>query len=378
MNLISSLNLSIPLKITTLLIFYLAGCSNDEDGQKKDDTDDSFFESYTTREFKMGFTTWPYAPTQEAVTSTETFLNTNGDIYSEHIDAEIPWNAWINNTELPNSFIEMVANRAARGTSGNTMTLSLSLLNIERNELMPDFDGTIPSYSSLDDAHIADAYYNHVKYLVEQLTPSYLVIAVEVDGLLKDAPEKWEDYKSLMSNVKSRIKSDYPSLPISESVMLHGFYQPDFGDAQSVISEVSNYMNMMDFAAISFYPFLKGLNKKSEFQEALDFLHDKVNVPIAFAETGHLSEDLTIEGYDLFIAGNQSEQNDYMQTLLINAQEQDYEYIIWWTHRDYDALWETFPEDQKDIGKLWISNGILNEDGAEKEAYSSWKIAFSK
>ena len=41
----------------------------------------------------------------------------------------------------------------------------------------------------------------------------------------------------------------------------------------------------MDFAAISFYPFLKGLSTNSEITEAFDFLHDNVSIPIAFAET---------------------------------------------------------------------------------------------
>ena len=248
---------SAHLGILVIFIVLIWGCANDNEPENED-TGDSFFEAYDLRRFKMGFTTWPFAPTQEAVISTEEFLGANGDIYSEHIDSEIPWNAWINGTDLPNAFIEMVATRAARRTSDNTLTLSLSLLNLERNDLMPDFDGTVPAYNSLNDAHIENAYYEHVNYLVKRLTPEYLVIAVEVDGLLKQAPEKWESYKSLMTNVKNRIKSDYPSLAISESVMLHGFYQPDFGNPQNVVSEVSTYVNSMDFAAISFYPFLKG------------------------------------------------------------------------------------------------------------------------
>lgn len=365
------------LKFLGIFILLILGCANDQ-GAQNEDPSDSFFAGYDLRQFKMGFTTWPYAPNQEAVTSTDNFLATNGDIYSEHIDSEIPWNAWINGTELPNSFTEMVANRAARRTSENTMTLSLSLLNIGRDDLMPDFDGTTPAYNSLDDIHIENAYYQHVSYLLEQLRPKYLVIAVEIDGILKHSPEKWEAYKSLMTKVKSRIKIANPSVAISESVMLHGFYQPDFGNPQNVISEVTSYVNTMDFAAISFYPFLKGLASKNEIQSAFDFLHSIITVPIAFAETGHLSEDLTVEGFDLFIPGNQTEQNDYLQTLLINAQEENYEYVIWWTHRDYDLLWDIFPEESKDLGKLWISNGILNEDGAVKEAYTSWSQAFSK
>lgn len=364
-------------KIGLLFLLFSFGCSSDtNDGEVNEEM--PFFGNVDSRAFQMGFTTWPYAPTQNAVNETDAFLLANGDIYSEHIDSEIPWNAWINETELPTAFTEMVSNRVARRTSGTPLTLSISLLNLDRKDLMPDFNGEIPEYTLLNDAHIANAYYRHVTYLVDQLQPDYLVIAVEVDGLLQHAPEKWEAYKSLISNVKTRIKNDIPALPIAESVMLHNFYQPVYDDQQTVITEIGGYVNTMDFAAISFYPFLKGLDTAVEFQEALDFLHDHITVPIAFAETGHLSEDLTIAGFDLFIPGTQQEQHAYLQTLLTNAQLENYEYIIWWTHRDYDPLWETFPEELKDLGKIWISTGILNEDGAKKEAHASWNAAYSK
>jgi hypothetical protein len=135
---------------------------------------------------------------------------------------------------------------------------------------------------------------------------------------------------------------------------------------------------MLDFSAISFYPFFKGLKTKEDFQEAFDFMYSKLNRPIAFSETGHLSEDLKVDSYSLFIAGDQCEQKDYLEALLRNAQEHNYIYIIWWTHRDYDELWQTFPAEAKDLGKLWISTGIINGDGKEKKAYSSWKMALDK
>lgn len=367
----------IPLKIGALFLMLTLGCSSDAEPEDMP-MEDVVFDTSEARVFQMGFTTWPFAPTQLAVDETNAFLMANGDIYSEHIDSEIPWSAWINDTDLPIAFTDMVAHRTARRTSGTRMTLSISLLNLDRNDLMPDFDGQKPDYTALNDETIVEAYHKHVRYLVAQLQPEYLVIAVEVDGLLKNAPEKWAEYKLLISNVKSRIKTEYPTLPIAESVMLHNFYRPDYDTQQSVIDEVGNYVNTMDFAAISFYPFLKGLQRTSEVQQAFDFLHAHVDVPIAFAETGHLSEDLSIEGFDLFIPGTESGQATYMQTLFTNAQAEHYEYIIWWTHRDYDPLWETFPEDLKDLGKIWISTGILNEDGVEKQAYSSWKAAFSK
>src|SRR5690606_38448064 len=53
-----------------------------------------FFGEFGNREFQMGFSSWPYAATAEAVDDTYRFISENADVYSEHIDANIPWNAW--------------------------------------------------------------------------------------------------------------------------------------------------------------------------------------------------------------------------------------------------------------------------------------------
>jgi hypothetical protein len=326
----------------------------------------------------MGFSTWPYAPSVESVEATYQFLSNNADVYSEHIDSNIPWEAWINGLPLPAEFINEIAAKTLRKIPNAKLTLSVSLLNSARDELAFDFDGTIPNYTAINDAQIENAYFQHLKYITNQLNPDYLVMAIEVNELLKNAPEKWDSYKLLMANIRARIMQEFPSLILSESITLHNFYQPDVPNSEDYITEIANYANSMEFVTISFYPFFKNLKTKDDFQDAFDFLHEKVNKTIAISETSHLSEDLSVESFNLFIQGNQTEQNDYLETLLINAQEQNYKYVIWWAHRDYNELWEVFPEEVKDLGKLWISTGIVNEDGAEKEAYSTWELVFNK
>ena len=102
-----------------------------------------------------------------------------------------------------------------------------------------------------------------------------------------------------MSNVKARVQQEFPSLSMSESITLHNLYEPDVPNPQQYIDEVVNYANTMDFVSISFYPYFKGLKTNEEFQNAFNFLHNNINQPIAFAETGHLSEDLTVNSWDI-------------------------------------------------------------------------------
>ena len=363
-----------------IILIVLFGCKKDElqDLDNQNNSNSDFFSEYDTKNFDMGFTSWPYAPSIESVDNTYNFINENADIYCEHIDNNIPWNSWINDLPLPIEFTNDIIARQSRKIPNKKLVVSVSLLNFERYDLAFDYDGTTPNYTSMNDLHIEDAYFQHIKYIVTQLNPNYLIIAIEVNELLKNTPSKWDEYKLLIFNVKTRIQQEFPSLSISESITLHNLYEPDVPNPQQYIDELVNYANTMDFVSISFYPYFKGLKTNEEFQNAFNFLHDKINQPIAFAETGHLSEDLIVNSYGISINGNENEQNNYLEKLLLNAQEENYEFIIWWTHRDYNELLETFPLELQDLGKLWISTGIINEDGLEKEAYSTWKIVLDK
>jgi hypothetical protein len=360
------------LLLTGLIIALCLGC------KKNDQANNGFFSEYSSRNFEMGFSTWPYSPTTESVDTTYLFIEYNADLYSEHIDSKIPWNAWINTLPLPTEFTLDIAGRASRRIENLKLALSVSLLNSARDDLAFDYDETIPYYNSLNDIEIEDAYFKHIEYITTQLNPDYLILAIEVNELLIHAPEKWDAYKSLMSKIRERIKERFPLLQISESMTLHNLYMADVTNPVEYVGEIVDYANNLDFVAISFYPFFKGLQAKHEFQAAFDFLHQKIQKPIAFSETSHLSEDLAVESYQLFIPGNENEQKEYLETLLVNAQKYDYEYLIWWAHRDYDALWETFPPEIRDLGKLWLSTGLINEDGRTKKAFASWKSAYSK
>ena len=355
------------------------GCEGDNKIQPDLDCSDAdLLAREATRNFEMGFSTWPYAPSEEAVIDTYQFIEENADVYSEHIDNRIPWNAWINNLPLPQEFTLDIDARQARRIPGLKLALSVSLLNTDRNDLWEDFDSSVPDYVELNDAKIQDAYFRHIDYLVTRLEPDYLTIAIEVNELIHNAPEKWNAYKLLMHEVKLRIKAQYPSLQISESLTLHNLYEPEVANPQEYINELVTYANEMDYVAISFYPYFKGLHSKSDFQKAFDFLHDHIDKPIAFAETSHLAEDLSVATYNLSIEGSECGQNQYLESLLNNAQDQDYEYVIWWAHRDFTALWATFPEELQDLGKLWRNTGLVGDEGKSKQALITWKAILDK
>jgi len=346
------------------VISFLWGCSVEEDIQ--DPTE-------LQRTFKMGFTSWSHGPNWEDVNETYSFLATQADSYTEHLDSPIPWKAWMENGPLPTTFTDEIAGRVSRKITSSELVLTVGLLNSDRSDLALDYDGMPPEYDRMDDPAIAQAYFEHLKYLIEQFQPHYLIMAIEVNELKLHAPEKWEAYKALADVVKTNIKALYPSLKVSESISLHNLHDAPGTKASEASQEVIAYINQMDFAALSYYPFLKNQHAKNEFQLTFDFLHSNITVPIAFVETGQIAEDLVVPALGLSMQGNEETQNNYVETLLQHAQDQNYEFVTWWAHRDFDALWETFPSEVKDIGQLWRDTGLLDETGKERASYTTWR-----
>lgn len=356
----------LPLWIALVLAIALGSCSKDNPRRGIDE-----------RTFLMGFSSWPYDNTIEAVDATYDFIFDNGDIYLEHLDTDIPWHAYINDLPLPAAYTADLEGKASRAARGTKLVVASGLLNTDRSDLTGDYEGHDMAYA-INDSAIEEAYIKHLLYLIETFTPDYLIISIEANELMIHDRTKWEQYKDLMSRVRPRMDAMYPDIPMSESMTLHNYYKPQVADVAYHQNEITTQLNQMDFAAISFYPFFKQLHNREEFDAAFDFLHAEITVPIAMAETTHLAEDLIVPNLSLDIEGTKQEQDDYMQSLLLNANDENYEFVIWWTHRDFDALWATFPEEVRDLGQIWRDTGILDEDGKERPAFKTWKDVFAK
>jgi len=199
-------------------------------------------------------------------------------------------------------------------------------------------------------------------------------------GLLTLRGKSAKVHQNLCVPTKLQIHNYYPEHWLKVFLNRHSvrMYLPDISNPEDYIDEIVGYVNQMELVTISYYPFFKGQHSKAEFQKAFDFLHSRINNPVAFVETSHLAQDLSVSSFNLFIEGDTCEQNAYLETLLTNAREHNYEFVIWWAHRDFDALWQTFPEELKDLGKLWRNTGLLDDNGNERPSYLTWKHVFDK
>ncbi|MEL6535233.1 MAG: glycosyl hydrolase 53 family protein [Bacteroidota bacterium] len=337
-----------------------------------DCTTESELDNIATRTVSMGFSTWSFGPRAADRNETYGYIKSHGDIYSEQVDDRIPWRAWMQGTDLPEEFVADIDYRVGQRT-GLPLILSVSLLNTGRDDLIEDWNGEPITYTRMDDRAIEDAYVAHVQYLVDRLSPDFLVVAMESNDLLLHAPQHWEAFTSLMRKVRARLTVAYPNLRIGESITLHSFYEPSTEDPNAYLERVTNYVNDLDFTAVSFYPFFKNQHTKVEYQSALDFLQSRITNPVGMVETNHLAEDLDVPSLDTFITGNPCEQKEYLETLLLHAHSQQFLFVIWWAYKDYDALWATFPADIQPIGQIWRDTGLLDENDTPRPAHAVWE-----
>jgi len=366
-----------PVLLFSFLLMGVLGCDKDEDDSELPNSQNNqILAEIQNRVFKMGFTSWPYNDQAGGQDTTYEFLEQQGDSYAEHIDDKIPWSAWINNTALPQDFINNIQGRKQRKINSNELVVSVSLLNNFRTDLAEDFNGDTLAYDSLNQANIIDAYTKHLEYIINEMQPDYFVIAMEVNELLTNSPTKWDEYKILMDSVRDRLKSTYPNLPLSESITLHNIAYSSSSFEQL---EMSNYINStQDFASISFHPHIGGISSTSQFDAGFDYLSNNIQIPIAFVETSALAEDLIVPNLGVNIPSSEMFQRSYLEFLLLEANANDYEFITWWCHRDYDALWATFPPSVKDLGQLWRDTGLLDENGNPRRSFEVWETIMSR
>jgi Glycosyl hydrolase family 53 len=339
----------------------------------------------TKRGFLMGFTSWPYAATFEAVRGTYAFIGTNADLIVEHMDDGVPWAESLRDAPFPKAFLEKIEGRRKNRPPGMKLLLSLTPLNLGHTGLAEcASNGQRPPLpvelkgKPFDDPQVIRAYLNYCRRMAEFFQPDFLVTGIESNELLNNQPRQWDAYLELGRQVRHELHQRFPRLPLSESITLHKLRDRQNPKLAEYRAKIQAFVQTHDFFAVSFYPFFLGLHTEKEFAEALDDLPTFSAKPIAIAETGHPAEPIKIRTWKLDFPSDAAEQAAFVRALLSRAQAHHYLFVTYWTARDFDELWKTFPESVKDLGALWRDTGLINEAGRPRPAYETWKLWLAK
>jgi hypothetical protein len=338
-----------------------------------------------TRRFLMGFTSWPYAATVEAVQGTYAFIGTNADFIVEHLDDGVPWAESLRDAPFPKAFQEKIEGRRKNRPPGTKLLLSLTPLNMGRSGLAESAgNGQRPPLPQelkgkpFDDPQLVRAYANYGRRMVEFFQPDFLLTGIESNELLNNQPKTWTAYRELSRQVQGGLRERFPKLPMAESVTLHKLLDRQNRGLEDYRKQIQALVEEQDFFAVSFYPFFLGLHTEKDFAEALDFLPTFTRKPIAITETGHPAEPLKIRTWNLDFPADPKEQASFVNVLLSRAQSHHYRFVTYWAARDFDELWRTFPDAVKDLGALWRDTGLIDEAGRPRPAYGVWKGWFGR
>jgi hypothetical protein len=338
----------------------------------------------THRAFRMGFTSWPYAASIAAVQGTYVFIGANGDLLTEHLEEGVPWAEMLRDEPLPQWFLTKMEDRKRNRPPGVKLLLSLTPLNMGRNALAECAgEGQRPPLPAelqgkpWNDPNLVRGYTNYCLRMIELFRPDYALTGIEANELLNNKPAEWDAYVALSRQVQREVRRRFPGLPLSESITLHKLLDRANSSLPEYRAKIKALVAGHDFFAVSFYPLMLGLHKPQEFAAALDFLPTFTTKLIAFSETGHPAEPINIAAYKFQFPASPAEQAAYLRVLLSQAEAHRYLFVSYFTHRDFDALWQTFPDAVKDLGAIWRDTGLLTDSGTPRPACRLWQRWFA-
>lgn len=330
-----------------------------------------------TRNFRMGFTPFPYDYTNEAVDFTYANVNYHSDMVVHHFDNGIPWDEALNGSDMSWNIQLDLNSRLSKIVPENDIYLAVTPLSTYRDKLgeywgesenmeLPE-EWKNKSFSHPD---VIKAFLNYCIFMIDKFDPEYFAYGIEVNMLGYHDPGGFNDYLVLLENVYPALKSSYPNLPIFLTIQLET-YNNHYETQKEIVESI---LPFTDYLAISTYPF-------GNFEDPGDIpvdwfsrLYDMApKKPVAIAETAFPAENLYLETYNRAIKGSEAGQWEYLELLLNNMSVLDFRFLTWFVIRDYDMLWELMEENNTDeIFKSWRDTGLIDEKGNPRPALGYW------
>jgi hypothetical protein len=334
----------------------------------------------------MGFTPWLYDATFEAQDWVYARIGAEGDVVSQHLEEGVPWPEMLAGADFTGSYLGELEHRRSKKPAGQRVLAQINALDVSRSGLAL-YRGASPLLPlpapwngyALDHANVKTAYLNYARRVVEFFQPDVLGIGIEVNLLRRNAPAKWPAYVNLHKHVYAELKALYPSLTICASFFSVPFFPEwsaeDDGAAQR--AALADLEGHVDVVAFSIYPYMSALLCDSLPADYVDRLFALTTKPVAISECGYSAQAWsTITPPVLNFAGAPEKQDAFLRQVFDACRRRRARFVIWFTIRDYDALWEGLLG-KSEVGLVWRDTGLYGEDGAERPAATTWKAALA-
>jgi hypothetical protein len=377
------------LKLSLLLIFIASAqsCapSNDSDSKESGDGDGNGAGgvNVSSRSFYMGFTPWPYDLTLEAVSWVYSNIMGKGDIVSHHMDEGVPWVEFAADLEPHINFVNEVNGRVLKTPANKKVLLSINPTNVDRSGLS-DYRGSDTNMSlpspwdgyAFNSTEVKSSFLKYAKWMIGKFNPDYLLIGIEVNILAHNSPGEWDDYLELHQYIYAELKKLYPNLLIGISV----FSPPILGHTDEnqadQISALNDVLPHVDFLGVSIHPFMSVYLAEQVPPGMFDAIRSWTTKPIAITESSYPGEafQMDLGPIQLDFNGSEVKQDQFLMEMLSKSEEHGFLFVIWFSIRDYDALWSKTGSDNRSL--IWRDTGLIDESGSSRSALDTWEQYF--
>jgi Glycosyl hydrolase family 53 len=329
-----------------------------------------------TRSFYMGFTLWPADLTEEGFRTAQDFAHAQGDILSVMFIGGVPWPEALDSKPFSKDIQD---NLSYRPPAGKKLFLSISPLDKDRRALAPYWGekDNLPlpkpwDKEPLNSSRVKKAYLNFLLRTIKAMRPDYLASGVESNVLLTREPAQWRQFKDLYRETYTALKKAYPTLPVfftTEVLHYKRLTKESRGTDQE--REVADLMKRSDLFAMSVYPHMSAELPRPIPGNFFDFAN-RFKKPIAVAESGMTSRNVTMRSYGLTLNGSDADQQQFTELLLRTAARDKYEFVINFATTDSERLVTRLRPPKDDLARLWAFTGMQTSDKRPKPAQAYW------
>lgn len=374
--------------LSLVLLYALCACNGEADHLPINSASSSSEPLIST---PIGFVVDP-KETDSVAVKNRALAIANSTLVAIHLDDCVPWAELISGQPLPGWKIEGIKALRAAIPDAHDVSLAITPTAMDRVSLAPSCGSqnhmqevehpTEIGDTGLDDPVIRSAFTEYASTLIEILDPKYLNIGIEISELAVHDPARWHEYDAFFSSVYPELKSRHESLLVGMEMVLQSLMD---GTARTMLMPT---FVKGDFLCFSFYPYGSPLAEAFLDQDPLPPTPDQwragfqlmaevsqsAGKPLAFCETGYLSESVSVFGERL--TGDASVQAMYTRELIAFSRQAEAAFVIWYVPVDFHQALLSLPTEYLElieVGKIWSHTGLWNEDRSSKPALEEWQ-----
>jgi hypothetical protein len=335
-----------------------------------------------SRPFLLGFTPFPYEVSNEAVAYTYERISQDADLIVHHFDSGVPWTEALAGERYNINIINDWTFRRRSVPEAHQLMVTVTPIRLLRDGLAL-YRGEaedLPIPAPFDSYHfdhpdVIAAFIHYCDSIITFFQPDYFLFGIEVNLLMKNAPDQWDSYMVLHREVYAHLKATYPDLPAFVSLtgidLIDGYTDANHADQARALADVLPHT---DIVGLSIYPYMTGYLTNAIPTDLIDQLAALTEQPIAITETGYPAQDFAIVNGLLRIQfdSDEDKQAAWVRHVLDKAAEYEFEMVVNFVLRDYDALWRYIGA-REDLTIAWRDTGLYSEDGSTRPALDIWR-----